>query len=491
MANKKYLYGAAVQGIQGYIFQTNELKDIVGASELVERICKEEFLKYQGKGHLILQAAGNIKCIYDDEQECRRVVLNFPKKVNEIAPGITFSQAVVCMEGELSDFSKAIDKLEEKLKVQRNKQETGIPGLMGMLRSRKTGLPAVIEKEGEYLDYSTIKKKENGSQVTTQDLCAKNFSESVNNSNIAFNIEDLTGYNDWIAIVHIDGNNLGKVVQKIGKNPDVFSEFSTKLDEATTLSAVDAFKSSCGQSNGVIPVRPIVLGGDDHTLICRGDIAFDYVTAFLEAFERHTGELLGDIFRNNGISFDHLTACAGIAFIKSSYPFYYGYELAEDLCSAAKKDAKNDKLSGHVVDGLPQSCFMFHKVQDSFTESYGDIVKRELTPSREHSFNFGPYYLKEIEYDRWTVEKLSDCMSLLQGKTGNAVKSHLRQWMTHMHDNPEFAQQKADRIKSLLPNGELKEFVEEATNGKKRDNVTCYPVYDVLSLFSIINQVTK
>ena len=35
---EKYLYGAAVQGIQNFIFQTNELKDIVGASELVEDI---------------------------------------------------------------------------------------------------------------------------------------------------------------------------------------------------------------------------------------------------------------------------------------------------------------------------------------------------------------------------------------------------------------------------------------------------------------------
>ena len=32
----KFLYGASVQGFQRFIFQTNELKDIVGASELVE-----------------------------------------------------------------------------------------------------------------------------------------------------------------------------------------------------------------------------------------------------------------------------------------------------------------------------------------------------------------------------------------------------------------------------------------------------------------------
>lgn len=35
----KYLYGAEVQGIQGFIFQTNKLREIVGASELVEEIC--------------------------------------------------------------------------------------------------------------------------------------------------------------------------------------------------------------------------------------------------------------------------------------------------------------------------------------------------------------------------------------------------------------------------------------------------------------------
>ena len=35
----KYLYGAAIQGIQSFIFQTNKLQEIVGASELIEIIC--------------------------------------------------------------------------------------------------------------------------------------------------------------------------------------------------------------------------------------------------------------------------------------------------------------------------------------------------------------------------------------------------------------------------------------------------------------------
>lgn len=43
-----YLYGASVQGIQGFIFRTNELRDIAGASELVEQICTRMFAEMLG-----------------------------------------------------------------------------------------------------------------------------------------------------------------------------------------------------------------------------------------------------------------------------------------------------------------------------------------------------------------------------------------------------------------------------------------------------------
>ena len=73
-----YLYGAAVQGIQEFIFQTNKLREIVGASELVEEICTSKFARVLGKKgkykelkellikdeNAIVHAAGNIKYIF-------------------------------------------------------------------------------------------------------------------------------------------------------------------------------------------------------------------------------------------------------------------------------------------------------------------------------------------------------------------------------------------------------------------------------------------
>lgn len=41
----KYLYGASVQGIQEFIFKTNKLKEIIGASKIVEDMDKINFQK--------------------------------------------------------------------------------------------------------------------------------------------------------------------------------------------------------------------------------------------------------------------------------------------------------------------------------------------------------------------------------------------------------------------------------------------------------------
>lgn len=562
MSETLYLYGAAVQGIQEFIYRTNKLREIVGASELVAMICTELFAdvlynkerdslsKLEKDICAIVNAAGNIKYIFESKEECQRVARIFPKTVMEFAPGVTLSQSVVELNSE-NDFGNAVKKLEQNLRAQRNRpmREQNI-GLTGILRSRTTGFPVshirqVKNNENEYLDSATYHKlydiKTGKRKETFKLLCRKAFGNNIelqseiDYKRLPLDIKDITSTNDWIAIIHADGNGLGQVVQKIGNDREKFRDFSRLLDEATVEAARNAFYDTVLKNlkqDEVVPARPIVLSGDDLTVICRADLAIPFTESFLKYFEEFTKNKLGNlllgknkdgskseaIFKSKENQANHLTACAGIAFIKSSFPFHFGYKLAESLCDRAKKDTK--ELFNAEEGYLPASCIMFHKVQDSFITDFNEISVRELQPQSDLSFEYGPYYLNTLESSepcekyknekRWTINTLQSNVKKLNDIEGNVVKSSLRNWITLLSDDPAKAKQKLNRIIEILEmrkRDSLKDLVEKVTlyrddnsdvrekgimeNGEVTKTVKVFPVYDLLTIHTINNQITR
>lgn len=523
MENTKYLYGAAVQGIQSFIFQTNELKDIVGASELVSNICTGFFaaLLYQDKPHnstdylnkdpnSILSAAGNIKYIFESREECARIVKEFPKLIIEKVPGVTISQAVVQLDSE-PDFPTAVNRLEERLRAQRNKPTRSIPlGAIGIKRSRSTGLPAVFANDKNlFLDKGSLKKKEadkNAKNDKNNRLCQDAFGEYASEYQYPYNLCNLTDTNKWMAVIHADGNGLGQVVQKIGSDRTLFREFSRKLDKVTKKAAQYSFndlnKDEHWKPGDIIPIRPVVLGGDDLTVICRGNLAIKYVRNFIRYFEQFSKEELGGIISDYnkehkgkeifGTGETHLTACAGIAYIKQNYPFYYGYELAESLCSHAKKTAKNtDKVL--KKNGLPPSCIMFHKVHDSFYEDYQDIKRRELLPCPGKSLQFGPYFLNEPAIDgHWSIDLLLKHADYLEAndREKNFIKSALRNWLANMHDSYEMANQIINNTKQSVYDNQECEYIDQIITPVRRgDGLDYFPAFDILTLLSVSQKI--
>ena len=244
---------------------------------------------------------------------------------------------------------------------------------------------------------------------------------------------------------------------------------------------------------GTYLLRPIVLGGDDMTAIISGRLAIDYATAFIRHFEDHTGEgVLGQILRQE-TGMNRLTACAGVAFIKSSYPFHYGYRLAEELCGVAKREAKRLRSEGESVP----ACLMYHKVEDSYVQSYGEIVDRALMPSPGISLMYGPYFLDPRE-GYATIDELRAACDSLTSTEGDGVRSGLRQWLSLLHRGEGAAAQHLERMR-MVYGAKGRAIVDQLTRPTTRivksddetKQVKAYPAYDVLSLYGILNLVTK
>jgi hypothetical protein len=171
------------------------------------------------------------------------------------------------------------------------------------------------------------------------------------------------GEKSYVAVVHIDGNKIGKQVQKFMDNADNiqkfqkdYKEFSDRITQAGKASLQSALTLLMADGNVnpglakcctfslehddkgacLLPFRPLVFGGDDITFVCDGRIAFDLAAECLKTFHRQS---------NNK---QH--ACAGIALIKSHYPFSRGYELAEQLCRNAKKYLEKNHIQGSAMD---------------------------------------------------------------------------------------------------------------------------------------------
>src|SRR5690606_8350429 len=238
--------------------------------------------------------------------------------------------------------------------------------------------------------------------------------------------------NKWMAVVHADGNGLGNIIQNIGDEltqQGRFLEFSNTIQKSTEealqkafedviLKDKENFENSNPQKVYRYPIRPIVIGGDDVTFIIRADLALDFTKIFLEEFENKTKENFNSLIKIN--SFDilknGLSACAGIAYIKESYPIHYALDLAEELTSEAKKMVKDESFPQN--GDISFSSLSFMKVEDSFVESLKEMQKRSKKALQSAiDYNYGPYTLTEVKEGIPNLKSLKEDLQILENQS--------------------------------------------------------------------------
>ena len=373
-----------ILAIQRFIFSTNRLRDAIAASRIVDWALGEEGGLRNYSGNVLFAESGTALMTFDSMPQARAFTADYSRLLYEEAPGLE----VVVAHREHSEGSLAAAMRALQVDIARTKMErTPSAPLIGLgvtASCRCTGLPASGFDKADTtapLSRQVLRYREEFIKTRSywdyllEDLDEKEglgFGFPVDLDKIGRTKHKLS----LIAVVHVDGNGIGdKVAQwsnECDKNTkpddrvrDEFVEFSRQISD-TNKAAFRAVVNlahesvSVSRDNGdpearvegrckhldfdvivegnkcLLPVRPVLLGGDDMTFVCDGRIAFDLATEALEVFKRAT--------------IDHLpgkkiTASAGIALVRSHSPFSRAYELAEELCRSAKGMLREKSLA--------------------------------------------------------------------------------------------------------------------------------------------------
>jgi hypothetical protein len=367
------LLGLDVHGIQSYLFATSKLKEVIGASRIVDDFTggQEDDLPVHALRELglapILNGApkgdrwyvpvrlggGVVRVLLPSDKDAREFVRAMSKWAVEHAAGLDFDADWVAFDLGSTDYSTANADLIQRInaKRQQSSRGNGFNGFPFSAPCRLTGDPAEgYDGPNERLCSASLDKRDY--QARRDDRWA-----SVENDSIidAFKVEtprrpfivDLESMqgdepaDSYMAVVALDLNNLGeKSKHAVGDLTGVpalhavraFVKGVTDATAAGFRAALNALANNPDSRHefeaiegvvsrtGKLPLRPLVFGGDDLTFVMHASLALRFAAA------------LAGYFESAGYS-----SGVGIAFVKTKSPLSRAIDLAEALLARAKR----------------------------------------------------------------------------------------------------------------------------------------------------------
>jgi len=484
-------------GNQIYIFSTNRLRENIGASELTYQagtywvieavaIQNKEVLFKDGRNpeklrymlrhnnpalensnrnaEIIIAASGKALVLTQDKETAQAIISQVTKKALIEAPGLDISGVYKKIENweeenSLANAIRQVHEIFERARSRRPSPENRFLRLPIIADCAVSGLPA---SEMDYLGkqpkpiskVSVAKCNPKMIEDAQKRLTAIDRRLQKQVDQLLRDEESEEEKRSWLAVVHADGNGLGQIFLNfqnyIGEDKSnrnyiqQYRHFSLALDECTEAAFKkaldDVFPEEENQkTKKVIPIVPLIIGGDDLTVVCDGEYALEFTKTFLEAFEKETGnkteisEVAKKVFETNQIS-----ACAGVAIMKRHFPFSIAYQLAEQLIKSAKEVKK--KVTCIPTDKIPKntpfpcSAIDFHILYDSSSIEL-EKIREQLKPELNTQLFNRPYVIsathdlqKAEKGQEWVKkhqwQRLRDRASALKNQKITTSQSH-------------------------------------------------------------------
>ena len=472
------------RSIQKYVFSCNKLKTNVGASYLVDGIFNDlmqniilpkynlkmpdiSWKKSDGiqivkddtiEAEIVYIGGGNMLILinkFPEEEDnlklCRDIVSSWSLEILKKAPGLKTGAAIGMMDVSEDAFKDSLDDMYVQLKQNQN---TVLP----QVDLPYTGLTLECDisgKTADTFDWMEKDKKWIAKEVKAKTDAYKYASEKVRSEykdilekdgsrdkyDFAIELEKIgcKEGESYISVIHIDGNNMGIKFSKC-KDSQERKKLSLKVVDIVQKafrkliqSIIDEYDSKAydevldkrdlidDKGKKLLPIRPIIIGGDDITFVCPARVGIEYAKRFIEAvnkqdflndeqYERMSREVKEE---NKSMKLSKtMSCCGGVAIVPLKYPFFRAYQLAEHLCSSAKTKSRQDDSS--LID--------FAILYGEMTPSLEQLCRYQYV-APEGYLHYGPYYIKKnSDEDIADKSSINDLLSLkdkLKAKVAN------------------------------------------------------------------------
>ena len=365
---------------QEFIYRTNRLQEISGASKLIEDIYdrffvelnkgneqQPSFLGLRDKagndilfayktfknndailGQALYSGGGTLMMIYRSEKVCleanqriSRMVLRETQSLSMIAAHIAFDES--------EDFRKQRTSLYKMLSKSKSEILPGLPcNVTPFTQISPSGHMPIA-----YVHYNGIDK-----ELSRESFLKLEKNRKIKDNNTAQLDKAVfkKGEDSLLAIVYIDGNNMGvKLKSCLDKcSGDIDScvaalrDFSKNTAKTFVSEPYEAITNWTENNASVFLLksesqwffRRVIGGGDEITFICTAKLALRLVQIYFDTLKKSNQGKTDDNEKNY--------ACAGIAIFHSHAPFARVYEIAEECCENAKKASR--KTGGNYLD---------------------------------------------------------------------------------------------------------------------------------------------
>lgn len=399
--------------IQGYVFGSNRLKENIGGSELVELATHRWVYDALPPDHnvtnldtgeldvsktidnleaeVVYAGGGNTVILFMTIELARAFAGRLTLRVLRDAPGLEIVVAHREFDWETEPLAEVVQRtlgVDLARKKQTRVRSTPLLGLGVTVPCSSTGLVASGVEDDKPVSRE-IKAKVAADIQTSARRRLQGLLPRISEGgwNIALDFDKLgriKGEEGYIAVVHADGNGMGKRVEAVAQryataeqNREYINAMRA-LSDAINAAAVRALQRVVDlMANAIVndaelaeihrdafPLRPLVFGGDDVTFVCNGRYGLPLAICYLQAFKEETA-------KEEAFDRKPAFACAGVAVVKVHYPFARAYSLSDQLCKSAKKRARDEEQDCAALD--------WHFAMSGLTGSLDAIREREYT----------------------------------------------------------------------------------------------------------------